>query len=577
MICGTARITTIAIILFAGARAFSQDADQLGPDSQIQVGVPRGEVQGPIHWQSSIFPGTERDYWIYVPAQYDGQKPACVLIVQDGLRQAESWHLTTVLDNLIHEQEIPVTIGVFIAPGIVPAGRDDAQPRFNRSFEYDSMTDRYARLILEEILPQVSKTYRLSDDPNDRAIAGASSGAICAFNVAWQRPDQFRRVISTIGTYVSLRGGEQFASLVRKCEPKPIRVFLEDGSSDLNIYAGDWYLANLQMLSALEWAGYDVAHAWGNGGHSSDHAAAIMPDMLRWLWRDYPDPIKPQTGAKRRVDLVIPGEDWELVTEGYGFTEGPAVNRDGEIFFTDMRANRIHRIDADGEVSVFAEDSGAANGLMFGADGRLYACANGKRQIAAYNDDGTREVICEGVNSNDVVIARNGIYFTDPHGSRIHFIDAQGNRRVVAEGEMGFCNGIVLSPDHTFLYTSDTHSRTVYSMRVESDGSLDHREPLVELQLSPERTATDADGMAVDTEGRIYVTSDLGLQVCDPLGRVNLILAKPDGNWLSNVVFAGKDLDTLYVTCGGKVYRRKVNATGFLPWSEPLTPPRPGL
>src|SRR5690606_23198593 len=144
---------------------------------------------------------------------------------------------------------------VFIEPGVVPAVTEGDQPRFNRSFEYDSMGDRYARFLLEEIVPEVKKKYNLSDDPNDRGIGGASSGAICAFNVAWERPDAFRRVLSTIGTYVGLRGANEFPVLVRKTEPKPIRVFLQDGNRDLNIYAGDWWVANQDMLSALQFAG----------------------------------------------------------------------------------------------------------------------------------------------------------------------------------------------------------------------------------------------------------------------------------------------------------------------------------
>ncbi len=250
--------------------------------------MPQGEIKGPFEWKSEIFPGTVREYWVYVPAQYDGSKPACVFILQDGLRRAQGWKIPTVLDNLIHKGEAPVQIGIFISPGVVPAPRENAQPRFNRSFEYDGLGDRYARFLIEEIIPEVSKTYRLSADPNDRAIGGASSGAICAFTAAWERPDQFRRVLSTIGTYVSLRGGNEYPVLIRKYEPKPLRVFLQDGTRDLNLYGGDWWMANQTMLSALKYSGYEVTHAWGEGGHNSKHSASIMPDAVRWLWQGYP-------------------------------------------------------------------------------------------------------------------------------------------------------------------------------------------------------------------------------------------------------------------------------------------------
>ena len=292
-----------------------------------------GEVKGPFTWKSQIFPGTVRNYWIYVPQQYEAAKPACVLVVQDGLGRANDWKLSEAMDELIANKEMPVTIGIYIDPGVVPAPHEQAQPRFDRSFEYDSLGDQYARFLIDEMLPEVSRTYNLSSDPNDRAMAGASSGAICAFTVAWERPDAFRRVFSTIGTYVGLRGGDIYPTLVRKIEPKPIRVFLEDGSQDLNIYGGDWFLANQQMLSALQFAGYDVNHAWGDGGHSGEHGREIARDALRWLWRDYPEPILAnQDTTRRRTDLLIPGEEWQVVSAGHGFTEGPAVNAQGELF-----------------------------------------------------------------------------------------------------------------------------------------------------------------------------------------------------------------------------------------------------
>jgi enterochelin esterase-like enzyme len=229
-----------------------------------QAGVPKGKVEGPFEFKSSIFPGTVRQYWVYVPAAYDASKPPCLMIVQDGLGMASGWKLPTVLDNLIHAGRIPVQLGLFVNHGQVPAATDQAQPRFNRSFEYDGLGDRYARFLIEELLPEVRKTWAFSDNPDDRCIAGASSGAICAFNAAWEQPDAFRRVFGTIGTYVALRGGDQFPGLVRKVENKPLRIFLQDGSRDLDIYAGSWWHANQAMLSALQYAGYDVKHVWGD-------------------------------------------------------------------------------------------------------------------------------------------------------------------------------------------------------------------------------------------------------------------------------------------------------------------------
>ncbi len=546
------------------------------PDSQLRADVRQGETTGPFSWNSQVFPGTVRDYWIYVPAQYDGTKPACLMVVQDGLNRAKGWNLTTVMDNLIHQGEMPVTIGIFIDPGIVPAPHDNAQPRFNRSFEYDSMGDRYVRFLLEEILPEVGKTYRLSDDPNDRAIAGASSGAICAFTAAWERPDAFRRVLSTIGTYVGLRGGNEYPTLVRKTEPKPIRVFLQDGSNDLNLYGGDWWTANQDMLSALKFAGYDVHHAWGEGGHNGKHAAAIMPDALRWLWRDYPKPITVGKGAPRRTDILIPGEDWQVVSAGHKFTEGPAVNEKGEVFFTDIPNDRIHKIGLDGQVTVFVEHSAKSNGLMFSPDGYLYACQNGNQRIVRYDAEGHEETVVEDAPCNDLVVLPRGGYYTDPGNGKVWHVDDDGQRRVV-DDSIERPNGIITSADQTLLHVADTRGRFVYSFQIQPDGSLAHGQRYGYLHCPDETSESGADGMTVDTEGRLYVTTRIGLQVLDQLGRVHLIIRKPQNEWLSNVVFGGPELDTLYATCGDKVYRRKMKAKGVVPWREPVKPPRPHL
>ena len=215
-----------SLLPVAGARLGAEDY-VLGPDSLVQPGVPKGELTK-RSWTSRVFPGTTRDYWVYVPKQYDASKPAAVMVFQDGagyVREDGNWRVPVVFDNLIHKGEMPVTVGVFVNPGVVPAASEQALPRFNRSLEYDSVDDRYARFLLEELLPEIGKSLNLVQDGNGRAIAGASSGAICAFNVAWHRPDQFSRVFSTIGAYVGLRGGHTYPTLVRKTEPKPLRVF----------------------------------------------------------------------------------------------------------------------------------------------------------------------------------------------------------------------------------------------------------------------------------------------------------------------------------------------------------------
>jgi enterochelin esterase family protein len=284
-------LTRLVLMLFASlvllAPAHAADDYQLGPDSMKQPGVPAGTVTRGT-WNSTIFPGTVRDYWIYVPAQYDAKTPACVMVFQDGgsyVNDKGAFRVPVVFDNLIHKKEMPVTIGIFLNPGAVPAVGQEQKPRSNRSFEYDTLSDQYARFLEKEILPEVGKKYNLRPDAAGRAIGGISSGGICAFTVAWERPDLFGKVLSHVGSFTNIRGGDVYPGLIRKTEKKPIRVFLQDGSNDLDNLHGNWPLANQQMAAALKFMKYDYRFEYGDGGHNGKHGGAILPESLRWLWR----------------------------------------------------------------------------------------------------------------------------------------------------------------------------------------------------------------------------------------------------------------------------------------------------
>jgi enterochelin esterase-like enzyme len=264
-----------------------------GPDSEPQPGVPKGTVTKYSWNDSKVYPGTVRDYSIYVPQQYDLAKPACVFVCQDG----ELYKASTVFDNLIHKKEMPVTIGIFIQPGDVPLKpgepprkRADGRPapRKNRSVEYDTLSDAYSRFLLEEILPEVGKKYNLTSDPAGRCIAGSSSGGICAFTVAWERPDAFRKVFTTVGSFTNIRGGNKYPELVRSSPKKPIRIFQQDGANDIVNQFGSWPEANKAMAAALDEKGYDHKFVFGEGVHSGKHGTAIFPDVMRWMWRDWP-------------------------------------------------------------------------------------------------------------------------------------------------------------------------------------------------------------------------------------------------------------------------------------------------
>jgi sugar lactone lactonase YvrE/enterochelin esterase-like enzyme len=557
--------------LYAQQEEYPQPAE-----ARVQPDVPQGKVEGPFEFRSTIFPGTVREYWVYVPAQYDAEKPPALMIVQDGLGLAKNWSLPTVLDNMIHAGEIPVQLGLFVNHGIVPAPHENAQPRFNRSFEYDGLGDLYARFLIDELLPEVAKTWTFSSNPDDRCLAGSSSGAICAFNAAWERPDAFRRVLSTIGTYVSLRGADAFPAMIRKTENKPLRIFLQDGSNDLDIYAGSWWHANQSMLSALQYAGYDVHHVWGEGGHNGKHSASILPDALRWIWRDYPEPLTVGKAKSRRVDVLIDHEGWQQLSSGHKFTEGPAANDAGDLFFTDIPNNRIHKVAADGTVSTFAEDSGAANGLTMGPDGMLYACRHADGQIVRYSADGKMEVFVEGIKGNDLLLRADGSgYCTDPDNKKVWYFSPKGEKTLVDSG-IEFPNGIVMSPDQTLLTVANTRGRFLYSFQIQPDATLAAKQEYGWLHVN-DHLQSGADGLAVDTEGRVYTTSSVGVQILDQLGRVNFIIARPQPGWLSNVTFGGVERNILYVTCGDGVFRRKINATGVDSWKAAVKPPKPGL
>ena len=319
--CRLALAAVLATLSPAALAAGPDDAYKPGPDAQRKEGVPQGKVVQKAFTNSKVFPGTEWEYWVYVPTQYDGSKPAAVMVFQDGhayVSEKGDIRVPIVFDNLIAAGEMPVTIGVFINPGNDPKknplGEGDKRRKgwdikpMNRSVEYDTLSDAYAKFVIDEVLPEVAKEYKLTDDPAGRAICGMSSGGICAFTVAWHRPDAFRKVVSHIGSFTDIRGGHNYPPMIRKAQPKPVRVFLQDGKNDLDNQHGHWFLSNLEMEKAILFANrtaderakgpvggrrptddrYDLKVEWGEGAHNGKHGGAIFPDTMRWLWRDYP-------------------------------------------------------------------------------------------------------------------------------------------------------------------------------------------------------------------------------------------------------------------------------------------------
>jgi enterochelin esterase-like enzyme len=298
--CLLAGLSTLAFAQNAAPEAKKDWNAQyvLGPDSQEKANVPKGTVSKFHLDDSKTFPGYGRDWALYVPAQYDGKKEACLMVFQDGMGYIGpkgNWRVPTVFDNLIAEGKMPVTIALFINPGFAPDKQNptgkgkDGKPlgKSNRSFEYDSVTDKYVTFLLEEMIPLVeSKGYKISKDPKRRGIAGSSSGGICAFNAAWQRPDAFSKVFTTIGSFTNIRGGNKFPEMVLAEPKKDIRVFSQDGSHDLTNQFGVWPEANQKMADAWKAKGYDYQFVMGEGTHDGRHGGMLLPEAMKWLWRD---------------------------------------------------------------------------------------------------------------------------------------------------------------------------------------------------------------------------------------------------------------------------------------------------
>lgn len=551
------------------------------PLALVQEGVPQGTVKQMPPWESTIFPGTIRDWSIYVPAQYREDQPAAVMIFQDGERMRNlqgRWRIPTVFDNLIARGDMPPTIGIFLNPGHHKDRPRQGNRSSNRSFEYDSLGDRYLRFLIEEILPAVESEYRLSDDPSMRAIGGSSSGAICAFTVAWERPDLFGKVYSNVGSFTNLRGGNIYPALVRKTEPKPIRVYMADTSGDIDNRFGSWPWANQRMASALNYMGYDVRFDWAEGyAHNSDFGSARFPEAMQWLWRPEKHQPKLDTsgdlgGDLTLLELLIPGESWEVVANELGFADGLCADEQGNLYFSDMRAPAVYRIDVNGKRTEIAEES--LSGLEFGPDGRLYGCQGAKNRVVSI-DTATGEVreVAKGVKPNDLAVTQDGfIFITETRAQQVTRIHIESGEVSPVDHGITRPNGITLSNDGGTLAVSDYGGQYAWMFRVNADNTLDAKMPSMTMRRPIDRegefafnepppylTTARGDGMAVDKRGRYYITTALGVQVFDPTGRPCGLLPKPDVEKpLTSCILAGPEHSTLFIAQGSTIYRRKL-------------------
>ncbi len=596
---------TLAIFLAAGAlHGQSQTPPAAavytqGPDSQSQPNTPKGVTTKYVLPPGKFYPGTPHNYQVYVPAQYDAAKPTPFMIFLDGGGSANvngnGVKVPVVFDNLIAKKEIPVMIGIFIDPGVLPALSPDAQRRFERIFEYDSINGRFARFLIDELIPEVAKKYNLSKDPNDRGIQGASTGAVGAFMAAWERPDQFRRVISFIGTFVAMKGADTLPAIIRKSEPKPIRIFMQDGKNDHLVpgqpfgtfFAGSWPINNEVLYEDLQFAGYDVKFELGESGHDGRQTSVIMPDILRWLWRDYPKPItaqlpagfgKPGWDPRAQVFSVISiDKPWEQVGAAYKSTASPAPDKDGNVYFADPVANVIYKSDPDGKVSTFKNNTGGAKALRVGADGRLYASQPQQKRVVSYGPAGDEKVVAQNVTADDLAVTAKGtVYFVDSAHKSVGLIDANGKSRTVFEGtEMLLPAALSLSPDQAMLAVGDAQNKFSWSLQIAADRSLINGEPFYRVDMPDISPYSGVSGVTMDSEGQVYFSTNMGIQLSEANGRAAAILSKPELGAVTGIAFGGKDLNWIYASENGKLFRRPSLRKGIAAWvvSKPPNPP----
>ena len=504
----------------------------------------RGEVLKFSLNNSQIYPGTEREILVYVPQQYKSNKPACLLVCMDGIL----YDATTVMDNLIASGEMPVTIGVFVNPGVV-YDEDREVVRYNRCKEYDSTDDTFATFLETEVLPRVEgmrtesgKTIALSHDANDRAITGASSGGIAAFTAAWNRPDLFSRVYTTVGTFVAMRGGHEYPAIIRKTEPKPLRIYMQDGWYDVwNPIFGEWFEYNLLMESAFNFAGYEVFHHWNRGNHSIKYGTLAFPDAMRWLWKGYPAKVRKGTSNNGMLQEILdPESDWQEIALPFDIDGCLFASSSDAIVMADQ--SNIYKVYATGKykqegeleaLEVLLGDGITAKGTTLYKNGKKVADKLYGLQSVVELADGRFVALClPGAKSTK-------------------------NVWVVNKGR----GALAVAPDYRFCVTGEKNTHHLISTIINKNGEMLYSEPFYHLHDLSNAVQDPTQGMAFDTNGNLYIATPMGVQVADHNGRVRAILSLPAGG-VKSLAFSGK---YLYVVCGNRMFVRKMQAEGHVP------------
>jgi enterochelin esterase-like enzyme/sugar lactone lactonase YvrE len=551
------------------AEVKADDAPTYTPPAIRPEDIKPGTIKQFVFTKSKVFPGTMRDVTLFIPAQYDSRKPACVYVKTDGYNPREK----TLLETMIATKEIPVTVGVFVKPGTLPAPMKGTADRRNRCFEYDAVNDNNVRFFDEELLPFVVKEYQLnlSTDGNDRCISGGSSGGITAFTAAWNRPEAFSRVYAASGSWVAFRGGHEFPTLVRKFEARPIRAFLTTATHDMENAAGDWFLLDQEMDKALKFSGYDYRFHIVEGRHVQGYAEHWQ-EAMAFLWKDWPQRVKAGPSAPRAQEILIPGEDWQLVAEGFKSTRGPACNAAGEVFFADTTANTIHRIGLDGKVNVFVEDAAQAHSVTVGADGTLFTISEKSGKLMRYGGKGKGSVVLDGILGHSILARPDGSLYVTTNGDRPNAPGSvwliKGGRKKQVDAGIKFATGMAYRPDQWLLSVAEGHSKWVYSYQIAADGTLINKERFFHLHVADWDDDAGAESICYSIEGRQFIATRSGIQISADDGPTQVILPVPGRTRVTGVALGGKDKDTLYALCGNKIWKRKVRHHAMGAWSS---------
>ncbi len=508
----------LVLLLFLNAAALSAQLKHNAstPVDPVTVPLPeseRGLVITRVIEDSEIYPNTRRKVQIFIPKQYDGKNPAALLVGLDG----NLFGAITVIDNLIKRGEMPVTIGVFVEPGL-SLGPDSSVVRYNRSNEFDRTNGEFASFLETEVLPMVEsitlpcgRPILISKDPNDRAITGASSSGIAAFTVAWERPDLFSRVYSSVGTFVAMRGGNEYPAIIRKTEPKRLRVFLQDGVNDTwNHIFGDWWEYNQLMASALNFAGYEFDYKWDRGTHSIYYGTRAYPDAMRWLWRGWPQRVQSGKSMNGMLNsLLIEGEDWQEVESDETLD---CLLQKGA-----MRSFVAKRV---GPVRNAADSCRLYDGTTYVSDaaGNIWLLRPGANNPVKLN--------------------------TLPQGGSL----------------------MAIYPNNRMLVTTEQNSNWLISYIISEDGTLTAGQRFYWLHNTENHTQNPYGNMIFDTDGNLFIATPQGIQVCDQNGRVRAILQLPSKG-VDAIALLG---NTLYALSGGKIYMRKINHIGHNSWERPI-------